>query len=241
MSREVVRLPRATSTMDEARRLARQGAADGTVVVAEEMTAGRGTHGRAWHAPKGGLYLSLVLRGVKDPHLLTLALGNAVADVLEVAGAEPRLKWVNDVWIGERKVAGILVEGESTGGNLDFLVAGIGINVNGDPTKFPADLRAVATTLEKELGCESCVPDVEALLLETVESWVEKVRDGHEAEIVAAFRTRDLLKGRKVTVEEAGPSPVKGTAAGIDERGRLVVETAKGKVALQTGRVLLPS
>ena len=88
MIREVVRLAATASTMDEAKRLARAGAPDGTTVVAESMTAGRGTHGHAWHAPKGGLYVSIVVRDLQDPHLLTLALGNAVADVLEVAGAD---------------------------------------------------------------------------------------------------------------------------------------------------------
>ncbi len=234
-----MRLAKAASTMDEARIRARSGAADRTVVVAEEMTAGRGTHGRPWHAPKGGLYLSIVIRDLHDPHLLTLALGNAVAETLEVAGVEPRLKWVNDVWVGERKVAGILVEGEATGDRFDFLVAGIGINVNGDPAKYPKDLRSIATTLESELGCESCIPDLEALLLENVGRWVAMVRNGREPEIISAFRARDLLAGRKVAVEGAEARTVTGTAAGIDDRGRLLVDTPKGRVALQTGTVRL--
>src|SRR5687767_2126697 len=109
----IERVASCPSTMDLARQKARAGAPEGTAIVAERMEAGRGTHGRAWHAPAGGLYLSFVLRGIHDPHLLTLALGNAVAEVLEVAGTDPRLKWVNDVLVDGRKIAGILVEGES--------------------------------------------------------------------------------------------------------------------------------
>lgn len=227
------------STMDVARAKARAGAPDGTVVVADEMTQGRGTQGRAWCAPKGGLYLSIVLRGVSDPHLLTLALGNAVADALEVAGAEPLLKWVNDVWVGGKKIAGILVEGESTGARLDFLVAGIGINVNGPADQFPPDVRAVATTLEAEIACESCVPDLETLLLQNVASWLTRVREGRGTEVLDAFRRRDALAGQAVVVAE-GATQMRGTADGVDERGRLRVRGPDGRVqAFQTGTVRL--
>src|SRR5687767_5837599 len=201
------------STMDLAKERARAGAPDGTVVIAEEMTGGRGSHGRPWVAPKGGLYLSIVLRGLKDPHLLTLALGNAVADTLEVAGVEPRLKWVNDVHVDGKKMAGILVEGEATGGSFDFLVAGIGINVNGKA----ADLKGIekaATTLEDQLGCDSCIPDLETLLLDGIGRWVARVRDGRDAEIVSAFRARDWLAGKSVRVSD-GKAVVEGTASGV--------------------------
>lgn len=240
----VERLGTVGSTMDLARDKARAGAPDGTVLVAEEMTAGRGTKGHAWHAPKGGLYLSLVLRDLADPHLLTLALGNAVCDALEVAGVEPALKWVNDVHVRSpdgvgRKIAGILVEAESTGSHVDFLVAGIGINVNGAVDAFPADLRPVATTLEAELGCESCVPDLETLLLQAVDKWVAKVREGRNDEILAGFRARDCLVGRPVFLVE-GATQMRGTAEGIDDKGWLKVRGPDGKVqAFASGSVRL--
>lgn len=229
MAWTVERMGTVTSTMDVARARAREGAPDGTVVVAEEMTDGRGTHGRTWCAPKGGLYLSLVLREVQDPHLLTLALGNAVADALEVAGAEPRLKWVNDVWIGGKKVAGILVEGESTGSHIDFLVAGIGVNVNGTVERFPAELQPSATTLEQEIGCDSCIPDLETLLLQGIESWLRRVREGRDGEILEAFRRRDALAGKAIVLAD-GATQMRGTAEGLDERGRLKVRGPDGRV-----------
>lgn len=242
----VERHAKVSSTMDQARKKAREGAPDGTVVVAEEMTSGRGSHGRPWCAPKGGLYLSIVLRGLRDPHLLTLALGNAVAETLEVAGVEPRLKWVNDVHVAPvgqaasasglgKKIAGILVEAESTGSAIDFLVAGIGVNVNG-PASALDGVEDVATTLEDQLGCDSCIPDLEALLLDSVGRWVERVRAGQDGEIVAAFRARDALKGRKVKVDD-GTTLAEGVADGIDDQGRLLVRGASATQALSTGSV----
>ncbi|HUR25903.1 MAG TPA: biotin--[acetyl-CoA-carboxylase] ligase [Candidatus Thermoplasmatota archaeon] len=232
---------RVGSTMDVARERARAGAPDGTVIVAEEMTGGRGSHGRPWVAPKGGVYLSIVLRGLKDPHLLTLALGNAVADTLEVAGVEPGLKWVNDVHVAGhdgglgRKIAGILVEAESTGGAFDFLVAGIGVNVNGKASDLKG-LEKAATTIEDQLGCDSCIPDLEALLLDGVGRWLGRVREGQDAEIVAAFRARDVLAGKTVRVAD-GKTVVEGIAAGVDDRGHLLVKSKTGVQALSTGTV----
>jgi BirA family biotin operon repressor/biotin-[acetyl-CoA-carboxylase] ligase len=238
----VERHGRVGSTMDLAKDRARAGAPDGTVVVAEEMTGGRGSHGRPWVAPKGGLYLSVVLRGLDDPHLLTLALGNAVADALEVAGVEPTLKWVNDVYVRDadgkglgRKIAGILVEGESTGERFDFLVAGIGVNVNGKASDLPG-LERAATTLEDQLGCDSCIPDLEALLLDSVARWVARVRDGRDGEILEAFRGRDCLKGRQVRVAD-GTTVLEGQADGVDDRGHLRLGTKSGAVAVATGTV----
>ncbi|MFO1535569.1 MAG: biotin--[acetyl-CoA-carboxylase] ligase [Thermoplasmatota archaeon] len=230
----VERVGSVPSTMDIAKEKARAGAPDRWAVVAEEMTAGRGSHDRRWHAPPGGLYLSFVLRDLPDPHLATLALGNAVADTLEVAGAEPRLKWVNDVWVDGRKVAGILVEAESTGSKLDFLVAGIGVNVNGPAARFPTPLDQQAATLEDILGCDSCIPDLETLLLHNVDKWVAKLKDRQDGEVLEAFRARDALKGKTVRVGD-----LEGTAAGIDGQGRLLVQTAKGQKAVQSGTVTL--
>jgi BirA family biotin operon repressor/biotin-[acetyl-CoA-carboxylase] ligase len=237
MTWTITRVASAASTMDIAKQQARGGAPDRWAVVAEEMTKGRGTQGRPWHAPRGGLYLSFVLRGLPDPTLVSLALGNAVADVLEISGADPRLKWVNDVWVDGRKIAGILVEGESTGSHVDFLVAGVGINVNGHANSFPAPLDKEATTLEDVLGCDSCVPDLEAVLLHSIDKWLGKLADGEGAQVVAAFRARDAIEGKRVRVGSATHS-VEGVAAGIDDHGRLMVRTTAGRTeALHAGTV----
>lgn len=234
MSFRIERVESCTSTMDEARTMARGGADDGTVVVAKTMTGGRGQRGTAWHAPEGGLYLSIVLRDLDDPRLLTLALGNAVADTLEIAGAEPRLKWVNDVMVDDQKIAGLLVEAESTGSDIDFLVAGIGLNVAGDTQGWPDGLADTATTLERVLGAEACSPDLEAALLDQVLFWLRRVRDGRTDEILDTWRRRDWLQGR--TVEAPGEAgPVSGEAQGIDDEGRLIIDG----VVVETGPVRL--
>ncbi len=222
--------------MDEARSRARAGAPGGTALIATSMSAGRGTHGRPWHAPEGGLYLSMILRDLDDPHLLTLALGNAVADVLEVAGAQPQLKWVNDVLVGGRKIAGILVEGESTGDHIDFLIAGIGININGAAATFPAELRDTATTLEDVLGANSCIEDLETFLFQELARWIQLVRDGRDEEIIDAYRRRDALAGQKVSID-AGDGTVEGLAAGIDDVGHLLVEVRGAVRSFDNGTV----
>lgn len=237
MSWSVERVASTASTMDDARAKARAGAPDRWAIVADEQTAARGTHGRAWAAPKGGLYASFILRSVPSPHLVTLALGNAVADVLEVAGVEPRLKWVNDVLVGDRKVAGILVEGESTGPRLDFLVCGIGINVNGTTDALPRDLRARATTLESELGCDSCLPDLETFLWQAIDKWLATLAQA-PGEVVAAFRARDALKDRPVRVD-SGAESFEGIASGIDDAGHLVLASGSRTRSFAAGTVTL--
>ncbi|MGB0652883.1 MAG: biotin--[acetyl-CoA-carboxylase] ligase [Thermoplasmatota archaeon] len=234
MAWDIHRLDTCASTMDEARQRAAAGAEHGTVVVAPTMTDGRGQHDRAWHAPEGGLYLSMVLRGLDNPRLLTLALGNAVADVLEVAGAQPALKWVNDVLVDDRKVAGILAEAESTGDQVDFIVAGIGVNVNGKAADFPDDLKGTAATLEDILGAESCIEDLESYLLDEITRQLRLLEDGRGDEVVAAWRRRDALAGQAVDVDG-----VAGEAAGIDDAGHLLVRTPDGEQTVAAGTVRL--
>lgn len=219
MDFHVEHLGKVASTMDTAKARAREGAPDGTVLGAEEMTAGRGQHSHTWFAPEGGWYASIIVRDVQDPRLLTLAIGNAVADVLEVAGADPRVKWVNDVYVEDKKVAGVLCEAESKGSDVDFIVAGIGINLNGSTADWPDGLDSTATTLEAVLGADTCIEDTEPFILDSIGAWIDKVRDGRDDEVLARFRDRDLLRGRKV---QAGD--VTGTAEGIDDDGHLIVD-----------------
>ncbi|HET6398981.1 MAG TPA: biotin--[acetyl-CoA-carboxylase] ligase [Candidatus Thermoplasmatota archaeon] len=227
------------STMDEARRLAREGAPHGTVVAAGRQTAGRGQMGHAWSSPDGGLYLSVVVRDVADARMVTLALGLAVAEALEVAGVDPKLRWVNDVMVGGRKIAGILVEGEATGDRLDFLVAGIGLNANGTRDQLPPEVRDHATTLEQELACETCVPDLESLVLDSVRRWLDVAAAGDRASILEGWRSRDMAKGKPVTVTTREGERLEGVAEGIDEQGHLLLRTPEGTRTLLQGSVRL--
>ena len=139
------------STNDAAARLAALGAKEGTTVVAEAQTSGRGRHGRTWFSPAGaGLYVSIVLRPSKGPGLrLTLAAGVAVAEALRAAtGLPAELKWPNDVMIGRRKVAGILAESAWHADALSSVVLGFGVNLR--EASYPAELAARVTSIEAE-------------------------------------------------------------------------------------------
>jgi BirA family biotin operon repressor/biotin-[acetyl-CoA-carboxylase] ligase len=208
------------STNERARVLATAGAPHGTMVTASEQSAGRGRQGRTWTAPPGrALLCSLVVRDA--PRLLPLAAGVAVA---EVAGPAALVKWPNDVLIDGRKVAGILVEGRPQEG---WAVLGIGLNVALRPSDFPRELRDTAGTLGLEPDQVDCVL---ARLLERLERWLPASGDA----VLEAVRARDALRDQPV--RWAGGA---GRGAGVDEAGRLVVSTAGGSVALDSGEVHL--
>ena len=210
------------STNTRARELAAAGAPHGTLVTAAEQSAGRGRQGRTWTAPPGRTLLCSVV--VRDPPpLVSLLAGVATAEAI---GPAARLKWPNDVYLDARKVAGILVEGRPQEG---WGVVGIGVNVAVAPQDFPADLADRAGTLG--LGPDAIEPLLVRLLAE-LERWLV----APAAETLQAVRARDALLGRTLTW--AG-----GTArgAGIDEHGRLLVDTPDGRQALNAGEVHLGS
>jgi BirA family transcriptional regulator, biotin operon repressor / biotin---[acetyl-CoA-carboxylase] ligase len=220
LGRPRVHYRRIGSTNARARDLAAAGAPHGTTVTAAEQSAGRGRQGRTWAAAAGrALLCSVVVRD--PPALLPLAAGVAVA---EVVGPEAQLKWPNDVLVAGRKVAGILVEGRPQEG---WAVVGIGLNVALRIEDFPDELRSTAGTLG--LAPSAIEPTLEALLVH-LEKWLA----AGEAVLLDAVRERDALLGRAVRW-----SGGRGVGAGIDGRGRLVVETDSGSVHLDAGEVHL--
>jgi len=213
------------STNERAKALAEAGAPHGTLVSADEQSAGRGRQGREWTAPpRSSLLLSLVLREFGE--LLPLAASVAVAEACEAAGANCAIKWPNDVWIDGRKVAGILVEGRPQEG---WAVLGIGLNVDTELEQLPPELRETATSLR--IAARAPSPEVLlSTLLETLE-----LRLGDPAErVLEAWAERDALRGRRVRWEGG-----EGTAAGVDASGALLVDTGEGRVALDAGEVHL--
>jgi BirA family biotin operon repressor/biotin-[acetyl-CoA-carboxylase] ligase len=213
-------LRRTDSTNTRARELAAAGAPHGMLVTAAEQTAGRGRQGRTWTAPAGSSLLCSVI--VRDPSpLMSLRAGVATA---EAVGLESQLKWPNDVHVDGRKVAGILVEGRPQEG---WGVIGVGINVAVAPEDFPAELAGRAGTLDLE---PAAIEPILARLLAALERWLA----APAAEMLEAVRARDALLGETITW--AG-----GTArgAGIDEHGRLLVDTPDGRQALNAGEVHL--
>lgn len=217
MSRRVVWFSSVGSTMVEAARLAAEGCESGTVVGADEQTAGQGRMGRHWHSAPGlGLYVSFVVR-VSNLPSRTLAAGLATrAAIQETCGVECDLRWPNDLLARGRKCAGILVNAEA-----DALIVGIGINVN--HREFPDEIAATATSLAIE--CGSSV-DREALLDalgRQVDDWLAR----EPAEVIAEFeRVSSYARGRRVTADER----LEGVTEGLDSEGFLLVRKDNGTI-----------
>jgi len=207
------------STNERARELAEEGAAHGTLVTADEQTAGRGRQGRTWQTPAGvAIAASLVLREFDD--LLPLRAGLAVADV---AGPGGLVKWPNDVWVDGKKVAGILVE--ARGG---WAVLGIGVNVALDPSELPPDVAQIAGTLGRD---ES---EIDATLTELLGRLEQRLVE-EQATTLTQLRERDALLGRAVQWDGGH-----GEGAGIDDGGGLIVRLDDGTTTtLNAGEVTL--
>jgi len=224
---------RTDSTNGRARELAESDAPSGTVVTAAEQTAGRGRQGRAWTAPAGrALLYSAVLRPLDERHrLLPLAVPLAVCDAAEsIAAVSARVKWPNDVWIEERKLAGILIEARPP----RWAVIGVGLNVAIEPDELPDDLRWPAISIGHGVTVEAALAALNRALGEWVAAPTERVLD--------AYRERDALRGRAVGWEGGprGSESGRGRADGIDEAGNLLVETdAGGRLSLGAGEVHL--
>jgi BirA family biotin operon repressor/biotin-[acetyl-CoA-carboxylase] ligase len=230
------------STNDDARAAAAAGAPHGAAFVADAQTAGRGRGGHTWHSPPGeNLYLSLVLRPrvpAASVAPITLAVGVAIARALEVVVASRvpvRVKWPNDVLAGEplRKLAGVLVEGQLRGSEVVSLVAGAGVNVHA--ASFPAELAERATSLAI-LGCAPLDRSaIAADLCAAVGSAVAAFEAGRLGSFRGDLERLDAL--RDVEIEVGG---VRGTGAGIDAEGRLLVRGSGGGVtAVSSGTVTL--
>ena len=221
------------STNERARELAGTGAPSGAIVTASEQSEGRGRRGRTWSAPAGkALLASAILSPLQAKHaLLPLAVPLAVCEAVEsLAPMECRVKWPNDVWHEERKLAGVLIEAQPP----EWAVIGIGLNVSIEPDEFPDDLRQPAMSVGHGAGTEEALEAVLAVL----GRWVGAPTD----RVVAEFEARDALRGREITWTGAGgeEGDGSGVADGIDERGNLVVVTDDGeRLSLGSGEVTL--
>jgi len=213
----VHRLPRVSSTQDEARRLVQAGAAGpGHVVIADEQTEGRGRFGREWLSPAGGLYASFV---AATHRLISLVGGVAVRQALVRFGIEAGLKWPNDVVIDGAKLAGILIE---TAGSAALI--GIGINLEEAPLKTATSVRAAGGTARRgEL---------------VVAIWEELGEAEALEDILPAYREHLTTLGEQVIVASESGETIEGTAVDIDADGRLLVRTAKGVRAMSSGECI---
>jgi BirA family biotin operon repressor/biotin-[acetyl-CoA-carboxylase] ligase len=223
------------STNDEAKRLARTGAADGTLVWAKTQTAGRGRRGRRWVSPPGNLYLSLILRpacpagrAAQLGFVAALAVGDTLAGVARLF-----YKWPNDVLVTGRKIAGILLESEmGSGAALAFLVVGVGVNL----ASAPDDSEFPATSIAAETGS---APDPAAALeafATHFEAWSERWRSDGFAPVRRAWRARVAGLGEPIRVR-LDNATLAGRFIDIDDDGALLLETGAERRRIAAGEV----
>lgn len=222
------------STNALARSLAESGATDGSLVVADRQTAGRGRRGRTWSSPEGGnVYLSLVLRpNLSADHAFEFTLLTAVAlsEALEKCGASSAIKWPNDVEVDGRKVAGILSElATNPDGTIRYVILGVGVNVNVPPDALPDDVRARATSLQSALGHTVPPQQVIEALLDRLEHWLYRHATEGFAPILETWRHRSSTLGSFVRAQVDGRA-IDGVAQDVDETGALLVSQADGTV-----------
>ena len=231
------------STNTCAKELAAQGAPQGTVLIADRQTGGRGRRGRSFHSPAGtGIYMSVILRpGCSPVELMHLTCATAVAmcDAVEFAcGFRPGIKWTNDLVSGSRKLAGILTElGLSPNGTVDYAIIGVGINCSQKETDFPEEIRSIAGSLHSVTGKEIRREQVAAAMLDALYRMNEELltdRDG----ILNRYRADCITLGKEISLVKADGSVRHGTALDIDREGALIVRFADGSTeAVSSGEV----
>jgi len=223
-----------TSTNRVLAKLADQGAAEGTVVLAEAQTAGRGRHGSEWFSPEAAnLYVSVLFRPRIAPRELPRfapIASLALAEAVWLESAPALIKWPNDVLVCGRKLGGVLVEAPIVGDQLAYVVLGIGVNLNVERAELTAGLGPVAkdaVSLQEIVGHEVDRNLFTADLLNRLEKWQHTFLTRGPSAVCAAWQARDVLKGRRVEVSTAG-GVYQGCCRGIQPDGSLMVEDDQG-------------
>jgi BirA family transcriptional regulator, biotin operon repressor / biotin---[acetyl-CoA-carboxylase] ligase len=223
------------STNSVLRDLAAKGAPEGTAVIADAQTAGRGRLGKPWFSPADvNLYVSMLFRPAIPPREATgfaFAGPLALADAIEAEGLDVTIKWPNDVLVEGKKVGGILAECATIDDRVDYVLLGFGVNLNVTHRALRDELGNsghAATSLIECLGREIDRNAFAASLLNQLTAWVAVYRERGPAPLVAAWRDRDILTGRRVQVRGEGPSFI-GRVIGVDGEGHLLLRDSLGK------------
>ena len=238
IGKRILHLSEVDSTQNIADKLAREGAEEGTCVIAEKQTSGRGRRSRNWASPfKDGVYISIILRpNLKPLHIIQIPLiaGVALVKAMEkTTSLTPSIKWPNDIFLSGRKVAGILTEVNCDIDTVHYIVLGIGINVNTRKTALPKEIKGIATSLSQECGHDiSRVDFLKQLLLELETAYNEFVTNGFEA-IGKQWMAYNNTIGSNIKVND-GQTEIEGKALRIDDDGFLIIRTDDG----QTQRII---
>ncbi|HEX5037205.1 MAG TPA: biotin--[acetyl-CoA-carboxylase] ligase [bacterium] len=242
----------AVSTNELARQRARAGGGEGETFLALKQTGGRGRLGRSWESPAGkNLLLSVILKpscSLADASLLTLVAGAAAFDLLSSYLAESpaspgfkdlTIKWPNDVYWKDRKVAGILSEMESEGDSIRYVVCGVGANVNAVEADFSPEIRDKAASLKTILGRETPLAEAAARFLNFLEKRYQTFLKRGSSDLIRFCDERSYLKGRKILFE-APEGKLTGTALSLSPQGHLLVRNRDGSVIpLSSGEVTI--
>lgn len=229
------------STNTYAKTLAQNGAHQGTVVISEEQTAGRGRMGRSFYSPAStGIYMSIILRpklSLEDSLLITTSVAVAVSKAIEnIAYIDTKIKWVNDIYFGDKKLCGILTEAsiDFESGGLEYAIVGIGINVSTMQKNFPDKIKDIATSIFPN---RSPRPVRSALIGEILNNVFECCENITDKKYLDEYRQRSFLLGEDIVVIN-GESKANAIAVDIDEKARLVVRFDNGEIkALNSGEV----
>jgi len=203
---------------------------EGTVVIAESQTSGRGRLGRKWISPEGGIWLSIILKPRIEPVYaprITLLAGVSVAKTMQGFGLPAKIKWPNDILVNGKKVCGILTEIGAEVDIIDYLVVGIGIDANVDTSTFPEEYRDNSTSLEKEMGHKINRVEFVQKLLEEFEALYTKFQKDGFSQILEEWRNMSATIGQWVKIT-AQMRTIYGEAIGVDNEGALIVETGEG-------------
>ena len=228
IGQRVLYYPSLTSTMEVARQEARQGAVEGTVIIADEQTGGRGRLKRGWLTPRGNIAVSIILYPSPTylPSLIMLASLAVVHSIEAATGLKSQIKWPNDVLINGKKVCGILIESDVQGNTVNYTIIGIGINVNLRLADFP-EIQPIATSLSNELGREVSRLSVIRHLFVEIERLYLTLSTGES--IYEEWRDRLVTLGKKVHVT-AGETIYEGVAESVARDGSLLLRSLDGSV-----------
>ncbi len=228
---KIISVKETTSTNDELKKMPHGANKETVLFVADSQTAGRGRKGRSFFSPKGtGIYMSLLIHpelSAEECTLITPLCAVATAEAIEnVTGIKADIKWVNDIFVGGKKVAGILTEGAFTQKGADYIIVGIGINLSAPEGGFPEEIRDIAGALTVKIeGLR------EKLIAETVNRFMYHLNKIKGREFIPLYRDRLFFLGKEITVISSQGN-YRATASDIDEMCRLTVRTEEGELKI---------
>jgi BirA family biotin operon repressor/biotin-[acetyl-CoA-carboxylase] ligase len=221
------------STNIIAKFLAGVGVEEGTIVIARSQIKGKGRRGKKWESPLGGIWLSIIVHPEISPQqasLITLGAGVAVTKAIRKLGVDARIKWPNDILIGDKKISGILTEANSKFHTLDYIVVGIGIDSNLDLNSISKKTKIRATTLKDELKRNIDERILIKNLLEEFENIYEHFKNEDFEEILYEWRSLSQTIGSYVVIEQPFGKILKGYVVGINNQGSLILELDNGEL-----------